>query len=87
VDSGLVSLVRRDPPRTGASRDEVFAVVDAAFAQRRKGLRAALRVLAPVDRVDAALEAAGLAGSTRGEQLGVGDFARLADALAPVVRP
>jgi len=86
VDSGLVSFVRREPPTTTASREEVFAVVDAAFAQRRKGLRAALRVLAPVDRVEAALEAAGLAGSTRGEQLGVEDFARLADELAPVVR-
>lgn len=43
VDSGLVSLVRRDKPiETSAGRDEVFAVVDAAFAQRRKTLRAAL---------------------------------------------
>src|SRR5690606_17537845 len=38
VDSGLVALVRRDPPKTTASREEVFAVVDAAFAQRRKTL-------------------------------------------------
>ncbi|NYV77181.1 16S rRNA (adenine(1518)-N(6)/adenine(1519)-N(6))-dimethyltransferase RsmA, partial [Streptomyces sp. UH6] len=37
VDSGLVSLVRRtEPIATSASRQEVFAVVDAAFAQRRK---------------------------------------------------
>ena len=42
VDSGLVSLVRREPPVTTATRGEVFAVVDAAFAQRRKTLRAAL---------------------------------------------
>ncbi len=43
VDSGLVAFTRRDPPAVaGASRDEVFAVVDAAFAQRRKTLRAAL---------------------------------------------
>src|SRR6202034_3338884 len=41
VDSGLVAFTRREPP-TGADRDEVFAVVDAAFAQRRKTLRAAL---------------------------------------------
>ena len=40
VDSGLVSWTRREPPVTTASRDEVFAVVDAAFAQRRKVLRA-----------------------------------------------
>ena len=32
VDSGLVSLVRRDPPQTTASREEVFRCIDAAFA-------------------------------------------------------
>ncbi|MGW7008847.1 16S rRNA (adenine(1518)-N(6)/adenine(1519)-N(6))-dimethyltransferase RsmA [Streptomyces sp. NPDC054933] len=43
VDSGLVSLVRRaEPPKTTVAREEVFAVIDAAFAQRRKTLRAAL---------------------------------------------
>ncbi|GMA24831.1 hypothetical protein GCM10025864_25900 [Luteimicrobium album] len=42
VDSALVALERRDPPTTTATREEVFAVVDAAFAQRRKTLRAAL---------------------------------------------
>ena len=42
VESGLVALVRREPPATTATRAEVFAVVDAAFAQRRKTLRAAL---------------------------------------------
>ena len=39
VDSGLVSLVRREPPQTPAGREEVFACIDAAFAQRRKTLR------------------------------------------------
>ncbi|EYR63114.1 16S rRNA methyltransferase, partial [Actinotalea ferrariae CF5-4] len=42
VDSALVALDRREPPTTTASRQAVFAVVDAAFAQRRKTLRAAL---------------------------------------------
>ena len=42
VDSGLVSLTRRPAPQTPATRSEVFACVDAAFAQRRKTLRAAL---------------------------------------------
>ena len=50
VDSGLVAWVRRDPPATTATREQVFAVVDAAFAQRRKGLRGALRGLAGSDR-------------------------------------
>ena len=60
VDSGLVSWVRRDPPATTATRQQVFAVVDAAFAQRRKGLRGALRGLAgSTEAAEAALAAAG----------------------------
>ena len=81
VDSGLVSLVRRPPPPCRSSRQQVFAVVDAAFAQRRKTLRAALRALAPGERVVAALEAAGVEPTTRGEQVDVAGFARIADAL------
>ena len=46
VDSGLVAIRRRTAPPTTASRDEVFAVVDAAFGQRRKMLRSALSGLA-----------------------------------------
>ena len=42
VDSGLVAFTRRPPPDPEVPREEVFAVVDAAFAQRRKTLRAAL---------------------------------------------
>ena len=46
VDSGLVAWTRREPPATTATREQVFAVVDAAFAHRRKVLRGALRGLA-----------------------------------------
>ena len=42
VDSGLVAFGRRPPPDTTASREQVFACIDAAFAQRRKSLRSAL---------------------------------------------
>ena len=42
VDSKLVAFTRHNPPATSASREEVFAVVNAAFGQRRKTLRAAL---------------------------------------------
>ena len=42
VDSGLVELVRREPPAAPTLRRAVFACIDAAFAQRRKTLRAAL---------------------------------------------
>ena len=83
VDSGLVSWVRRDPPATTATRQQVFAVVDAAFAQRRKGLRGALRGLAgSTEAAEKALAAAGIAPLERGESLTVADFTRIAEALA-----
>ncbi|CAM4173092.1 16S rRNA (adenine(1518)-N(6)/adenine(1519)-N(6))-dimethyltransferase RsmA [Janibacter anophelis] len=82
VDSGLVRLVRRDPPATDATREQVFAVVDAAFAQRRKTLRAALRPVAGSGEVaEQALLAAGVDPRTRGEQLEVTAFARIAEEL------
>ena len=82
VDSGLVAWERRDPPQTTATREQVFAVVDAAFAQRRKGLRGALRVLAgSAGAAEAALTRAGIDPLARGESLGVRDFARIAEAL------
>ena len=79
VDSGLVSMTRREPPSTAADRSEVFAVVDAAFAQRRKTLRAALAQWAGSPAAaEVALRCAGIDPRTRGEALGVEDFARLA---------
>ena len=95
VDSGLVSLVRRDPPSTTASRDEVFAAVDAAFAQRRKTLRAALAGWAgSAPAAEAALVAAGISPQARGEALTVEEFAAIAEhrpdraaAGTPVARP
>ncbi len=82
VDSGLVSWTRRDPPSAPADREQTFAVVDAAFAQRRKTIRAALRSRWPTAAVDAALAAAHISPALRGEALGVGDFARIAEALS-----
>ncbi|MCT2593047.1 16S rRNA (adenine(1518)-N(6)/adenine(1519)-N(6))-dimethyltransferase RsmA [Streptomyces sp. N2-109] len=80
VDSGLVSLVRRDPPRTTASRAEVFAVVDAAFAQRRKTLRAALAGWAgSAAAAETALVGAGVSPKARGEALTVEEFAAIAE--------
>lgn len=79
VDSGLVEMVRRDPPTTEATAGEVFAVVDAAFAQRRKMLRTALAGWAGSPAAaQTALEAAGIDPTLRGERLSVSDFARLA---------
>lgn len=81
VDSGLVSLVRRPAPETTASRKDVFSCVDAAFAQRRKTLRAALATWAGSPaRAEEILRAAGIDPRTRGEQLGVEAFAAIAAA-------
>jgi 16S rRNA (adenine1518-N6/adenine1519-N6)-dimethyltransferase len=84
VDSGLVSIVRRPAPETTAGRAQVFAVVDAAFAQRRKMLRSALAGLAGSSAAaSAALEAAGVDPTARGEVLDVTAFARIAEQLTP----
>jgi 16S rRNA (adenine1518-N6/adenine1519-N6)-dimethyltransferase len=84
VDSGLVAWERRDPPATTATREQVFRVVDAAFAQRRKALRGALRTLpgATAETIDAALAHAGVDPLARGESLTVEQFARIAEGLA-----
>ncbi len=83
VDSGLVAWTRRDPPTTRATREQVFAVVDAAFAHRRKALRPSLRALAgSADAAETALLRAGIDPMTRGEALGIEEFVRIAEALA-----
>ncbi|MEU6204353.1 16S rRNA (adenine(1518)-N(6)/adenine(1519)-N(6))-dimethyltransferase RsmA [Micromonospora musae] len=87
VDSGLVAFTRREPPRADVTRERVFAVVDAAFAQRRKTLRAALAGWAGgADRAAAALTAAGVDPGARGEALTVEQFAAIA-ASAPAAAP
>jgi 16S rRNA (adenine1518-N6/adenine1519-N6)-dimethyltransferase len=81
VDSKLVAFARHDPPSTTASRAEVFAVVDAAFGQRRKTLRAALGGWAgsPAE-AERLLRAARVDPGARGESLPIADFARIAQA-------
>ncbi len=83
VDSRLVAFTRRAPPATTAAREEVFAVIDAAFRQRRKTLRAALSGWAgSAPEAERLLRAADIDPGARGESLGVGEFARLAAAAA-----
>lgn len=88
VDSGLVAFSRRSSPVMGAetpSRQEVFAVIDAAFAQRRKTLRSALTKWAgSAARAERILREAGVAPSSRGEQLGISTFAAIALAARDV---
>jgi len=84
VESELVGW-RRHPEPLGDedARLRTFAVVDAAFAQRRKTLRSALSGLAGSgDAAEAALVGAGIDPRTRGEQLDVHGFRAIADGLA-----
>jgi 16S rRNA (adenine1518-N6/adenine1519-N6)-dimethyltransferase len=78
VDSSLVRFTRRPPP-AGADRRAVFAVVDTAFGQRRKTLRAALAGWAGgADRAAAVVSAAGLPPDARGESLTIEQFTAIA---------
>ncbi|HEX2773519.1 MAG TPA: 16S rRNA (adenine(1518)-N(6)/adenine(1519)-N(6))-dimethyltransferase RsmA [Micromonosporaceae bacterium] len=87
VDSGLVGFTRREPPRMDVPREVVFGVVDAAFAQRRKTLRAALAGWAGgADRAAAALVAAGVDPGARGESLTVVQFAAIAASAQVLTR-
>lgn len=88
VDSALVRLDRREPPVTSAPRAAVFAVVDAAFSQRRKTLRQALAALAgSAAAAEAALRAAGVDPGARGEAVEVAGFARIAEHLGGFIDP
>ncbi|MGP9695631.1 16S rRNA (adenine(1518)-N(6)/adenine(1519)-N(6))-dimethyltransferase RsmA [Brachybacterium sp. AOP25-B2-12] len=86
VDSALVQVVRRDVPLGDETdRRETFAVVDAAFAQRRKTLRAALAGWAgSAARAGDLLAAAGIDPSRRGETLEVEDFLAIVRAAREV---
>jgi 16S rRNA (adenine1518-N6/adenine1519-N6)-dimethyltransferase len=80
VDSGLVAIDRHDPPQTTATRNQVFATIDAAFGQRRKTLRAALAGWAGSPALaEIALREARIDPSARGETLDVEQFARIAE--------
>jgi len=82
VDSGLVYWEHRPPRDTTVTREQVFAVVDAAFAQRRKALRGVLKGIAgSAEAAETALVAAGIDPMARGEMLSVEDFIAIAERL------
>jgi 16S rRNA (adenine1518-N6/adenine1519-N6)-dimethyltransferase len=83
VDSALLAVRRRPAPDAEVTRAEVFAVVDAAFAQRRKSLRGALAGWAGSPAAaEQVLRAAGVDPATRAERLAIADFTRIAAARA-----
>jgi 16S rRNA (adenine1518-N6/adenine1519-N6)-dimethyltransferase len=84
VDSTVVKLVplAGGRPRVPITDDKHYSqVVHAAFGQRRKTLRNALRAAFDERAVDAALEATGITGTRRGETLDIAEFGALATAL------
>ncbi|KRC58851.1 16S rRNA methyltransferase [Agromyces sp. Root81] len=83
VDSVLVGFERADAPGSEAERVATFALVDAAFQQRRKMLRQSLSTVlgGGSGHATTVLEAAGVDPQARGEQLTVADFLRIARAV------
>lgn len=85
IRSGLVSFTRREEPLADVDRLALFGVIDAAFAQRRKTLRAALAGWAgSSQRAGRILEAAGVDPTLRGERLAVNEFISIARAAETV---
>lgn len=84
IESGLVRIDCFPPnaqpwPITDSSRAKVFPLIDAAFAQRRKTLRAALSgVYGSGQAAEEALRAAGIDPTLRGEKLDIAQFVKLA---------
>jgi 16S rRNA (adenine1518-N6/adenine1519-N6)-dimethyltransferase len=82
VDSAVVALEPWRAPPVAIADDAAYArVVHAAFGQRRKTVRNALRAAFDDAAVDAALGAAGVDGKRRGETLTVAELAALAREL------
>lgn len=77
VESAVVAIARRPPPSTRVGPDDVFPLVERAYRQRRKMLRATLAERVGLD----AFDAAGVAPTARPEELGVTDWAALAEAV------
>lgn len=80
VDSALVYFEKRPSMPEGVSREDVFAVIDSAFAHRRKTLRQALSEWAgSAPLAEQILVRSGISPQARGEDLGIEDFIRLAE--------
>ena len=79
VDSKLVSFTRRNTPGDEALRKKTFAIIDAAFAQRRKMLRSALAPLyGSSSAAEAILLRSGIDPTLRGEALEISSFCSIA---------
>jgi 16S rRNA (adenine1518-N6/adenine1519-N6)-dimethyltransferase len=79
VDSAVVELVPKDTPEPSCNVEDLEKVTAAAFGQRRKMLRASLRQI--TKEPEMLLERLGVDPKARAEELDVGDFCRIANAL------
>lgn len=87
IDSTVVKIVPLATTRAPIANEAHYSrVVHAAFGQRRKTLRNALRAVFDEGAVDAGLAATGIDGMRRGETLDIGEFASLAAAIEPAAR-
>ena len=83
--SKLVSFKRHETPGDDVMRKGVFQLVDAAFAQRRKMLRAALSgIFGSSAKAEAVLIAAGIDPTLRGESLLIDSFCAIYNASQSV---
>ena len=85
VSSAVVHLEALPVPRFPADPEVLSRVVAAAFNQRRKMLRTALRAVAP--DIEAVLTAAGIAPTARAEEIGLERFCALSRLLAARLGP
>ncbi|HEX8099171.1 MAG TPA: 16S rRNA (adenine(1518)-N(6)/adenine(1519)-N(6))-dimethyltransferase RsmA [Actinomycetota bacterium] len=87
VDSVLVSLVRRPPP-VDVDEEALWRVVNEAFGQRRKTMvNALIRLGAGRDDAESLVRQCGPDLRVRPEQLGLPEFACLAEGLGSLTRP
>ena len=83
VDSSLVRFVRHQSAGDEALRKATFKIIDAAFAQRRKMMRAALSdICGGSAQASAIIEASGIDPTIRGEALELSDFIKIAITLS-----
>lgn len=85
VTSAVVRMkIRENPPVSPVSVDNMFALIRAAFAQRRKTFSNAVRAVSSKyskEDIESALVSLGLPADVRGERLGLSEYAALSDIL------
>lgn len=85
VTSSVIRMnIRKNPPVTPRSPENMFDIIHAAFAQRRKTLMNALRSAGTKytkEEIEDAIVKAGLPSDVRGERLGLEEFSRLSDLI------